>query len=73
MNDLKKELKSQMALKGITFTQVIEEMNNRRSKDNQTTIQNINNKITRGTIKYSDVLEILDILSLKVVWLPKED
>ncbi len=55
MNDLKKELKSQMALKGITFTQVIEEMNNRRSKDNQTTIQNINNKITRGTIKYSEV------------------
>ena len=48
-------------------------MNNRRSKDNQTTIQNINNKITRGTIKYSEVLEILDILSLKVVWLPKED
>ena len=73
MNDLKKELKSQMALKGITFTQVIEEMNNRRSKDNQTTIQNINNKITRGTIKYREVLEILDILSLKVVWLPKED
>ena len=73
MNDLKKELKSQMALIGITFTQVIEEMNNRRSKDNQTTIQNINNKITRGTIKYSEVLEILDILSLKVVWLPKED
>lgn len=73
MNGLKKELKSQMALKGITFTQVIEEMNNRRSKDNQTTIQNINNKITRGTIKYSEVLEILDILSLKVVWLPKED
>lgn len=73
MNDLKKELKSTMVLKDITFTQVIDEMNKRRSKDNQTTIQNINNKITRGTIKYSEVLEILDVLGLKVVWQPKED
>lgn len=43
-------------------------MNTNRSEDDQTTIQNISNKIMRGTIKYSEVLEIAAILNMNIIW-----
>lgn len=51
------------ALKGI-----VKEMNARRPADEQTTTQNISNKLSRGTIKYSEILEIADIIGYKIVW-----
>ena len=34
--------------------------------------QNLSNKLSRGTIKYSEVLEIAEAIDYKIVWLPKE-
>ena len=73
MNNLKNEIKSIIALKGLTFTQVVDKINENRADDNKTTVQNLNNKLTRGTIKYCEILGIADVLGLKIVWLPKED
>lgn len=53
-----------------TLTDVVKKMNERRSEDQKTTIQNISNKLTRGTIKYSEVLEIAEIIGLKIEWKP---
>lgn len=53
-----------------TLTDVVKRMNERRSEDQKTTIQNISNKLTRGTIKYSEVLEIAEIIGLKIEWKP---
>jgi hypothetical protein len=47
-------------------------MNESRSIDEQTTPQNISNKLTRGTIKYSEVKEIADIIGFKVVWVNEQ-
>mgnify|MGYP000791368067 FL=1 len=48
-------------------------MNKNRSEENQTTIQNISNKIMRGTIKYSEILEIAAILNMSIVWTEKSE
>jgi len=48
------------------------EILNKRYPEKPTTTQNISNKLTRGTIKYSEVKEIADIIGFKIDWLPKE-
>lgn len=56
-NSIHKEIKMNLARSGMTLTEVVSRMNKNRSEENQTTIQNISNKIMRGTIKYSEILE----------------
>lgn len=67
-NSIHKEIKMNLARSGMTLTEVVSRMNKNRSEDNQTTIQNISNKIIRGTIKYSEILEIAAILNMSIVW-----
>lgn len=67
-NSIHKEIKMNLARSGMTLTEVVSRMNKNRSEDNQTTIQNISNKIMRGTIKYSEILEIAAILNMSIVW-----
>lgn len=67
-NTIHKELKMNLARSGMTLTEVVSRMNKNRSEENQTTIQNISNKIMRGTIKYSEILEIAAILNMSIVW-----
>lgn len=49
-NSIHKEIKMNLARSGMTLTEVVSRMNKNRSEENQTTIQNISNKIMRGTI-----------------------
>lgn len=67
-NPIHKQIKMNLARSGMTLTEVVSKMNMNRSEDNQTTIQNISNKIMRGTIKYSEILEIATILNMSIVW-----
>lgn len=67
-NLIHKQIKMNLARSGMTLTEVVSKMNMNRSEDNQTTIQNISNKIMRGTIKYSEILEIAAILNMSIVW-----
>ena len=67
-NSIHKEIKMNLARSGMTLTDVVSRMNKNRSEENQTTIQNISNKIMRGTIKYSEILEIAAILNMSIVW-----
>ena len=67
-NSIHKEIKMNLARSGMTLTEVVSRMNKNRSEENQTTIQNISNKIMRGTIKYSEILEIAAILNMSIVW-----
>ena len=67
-NTIHKEIKMNLARSGMTLTEVVSRMNKNRSEENQTTIQNISNKIMRGTIKYSEILEIAAVLNMSIVW-----
>lgn len=62
------EIKSYIIRSGKTLTAVVEKINDSRPLEDRTTVQNISNKITRGTIKYSEALEIAAVLGLKITW-----
>lgn len=71
--DIKNEIKSKLAASGFTLTQVVEKMNEELEGEKQTTVQNISNKLSRGTIKYSEVKEIAKIIGMKIEWTKIEE
>lgn len=68
---LKEELKSIIIKSGWTMTQVVEELNKKHGKD--TTVQNFSSKLTRGTLKYTEVEEVLDLIGYRIEWIQKKD
>lgn len=67
-NQVHNEIKSIIAKNGLTLTEVVNRINQRRNPNDQTTVQNISNKLTRGTIKFSEVLEIASVIGIKLSW-----
>ena len=57
-NSIRNEIKSYIAASGWSLVDIVAKMNDSRPADEQTTPQNISNKLTRGTIKYSEVKEL---------------
>ncbi len=66
--EIRNEIKSYIAASGWTLTDIVKELNKRRPATEQTTTQNISNKLTRGTIKYSECKEIADVIGMKIEW-----
>lgn len=66
--DVKNEIKSYIAKSGWTLTNIVKEMNKTRLEGEQTTTQNISNKLARGTIKYSECKEIAEIIGFSIEW-----
>lgn len=66
--DIKNEIKSYIAKSGWTLTAIVKEMNKSRPESEQTTTQNISNKLSRGTIKYSECKEIAEIIGFSIEW-----
>jgi hypothetical protein len=68
---IRNEIKSYIARSGWKLIDIIVEYNKRLPVGEQTTIQNISNKLTRGTIKYKEVKDIADIIGYKLEWVKK--
>ena len=68
LKEIRNEVKSYIAQSGWTLTAIVEKMNENREEADKTTTQNISNKLSRGTIKYSEVKEIADIIGYEVKW-----
>lgn len=73
MNNIRNEVKSKLAESGYSLTYVVEQMNKNRDEEHKTTTQNISNKLTRGTIKYSEIKEIADIIGYKIKWIKEAE
>lgn len=69
-NEIRNEIKSHIARSGWTMTDIVKKMNETRAEEEWTTTQNITNKLARGTIKYSEVLEIARIIGYEIIWGP---
>lgn len=65
--NIRNEIKAHIARSEWTLTDIVKEMNNRHP-DEPTTSQNISNKLTRGTLKYSEAMEIAHIIGCKIEW-----
>lgn len=64
-NDVRNEIKSYIAKSGMTLKDIVAEYNKTHTP---TTTQNISNKLSRGTLKYQEALDIADIIGCKIVW-----
>lgn len=65
----KDDLKAIIIKSGWSMTAVVQEINNRNHTD--FTVQNFSAKLTRGTLKYLEVVEVLDIIGYEVQWIKK--
>ena len=66
-NIIRTKIKTFLAANGVTLTDVIKIMNERHP-DEPTTQQNITNKLARQTIKFTEVMEIADILEYDIIF-----
>jgi predicted DNA-binding ArsR family transcriptional regulator len=73
MTNIRNEVKSKLAESGYSLTYVVEQMNKNRDEEHKTTTQNISNKLSRGTIKYSEIKEIADIIGYKIKWVKEAE
>ena len=67
-DNVRNEIKAHIAASGWTLTDIVREMNKRRPESEHTTSQNISNKLTRGTLKYSEAKEIAAIIGCEIKW-----
>lgn len=68
--DIKNELKSYIVRSGFTMTEIVEKINEKYDRND--TVQNLSNKLGRGTIKYSEAKEIADIIGYNIEWIKNE-
>lgn len=68
-SEMQKFFKSKLAMSGMTFTKLIEEYN---KSNEHTTVSNINNKLSRGTIKYSEIVKLADIMGYDIQWVKRD-
>ena len=69
-NRTRQKIKSFLAMNGCTLKEVVEKMN-ANHPDTPTTAQNITNKLARETIKFSEVVEIAELLGYSVEFIPR--
>lgn len=66
MGNIRNEIKSYISASGWTLTDIVKAMNIRYNT--KTTSQNLSNKLSRGTIKYSECKQIAEIIGYKIEW-----
>lgn len=66
--DIKQQVKEYLLKENTTLTDLVSILNGNRLKEATTTVASLNNKLTRGTIKYSEIIEIAQALGYDVIW-----
>lgn len=64
---LKENLKAAIIKSGWTMTSVVEEINKRNGTDY--TVQNFSSKLSRGTLRYVEVEQVLEIIGYRIEWI----
>lgn len=66
---LKEDLKALIIKNGWTITAIVGEINKRNNTNYS--VQNFSSKLSRGTLRYLEVVEVLDIIGYQIEWLKK--
>jgi hypothetical protein len=66
---VKNDIKSIIVQSGWTMSAIIEALN--QKYDRTDTIQNLSNKLTRGTLRYSEAQEIAEIIGFEIKWVKR--
>ena len=68
IKSIKDEIKGHIALSGWQMGEVADRLSERKSK---VALQNLSNKLKKGTIKYSEVKKIAEITGYEIEWKKK--
>lgn len=69
-SEMQKFFKSKLAMSGMTFSKLIDEYN--KTIEQPTTVSNINNKLSRDTIKYSEIVKLADVMGYDIKWIKRD-
>ncbi len=69
--ELKDEIKAYIVSSGWSITDLNKELN--KLNNTEYTVQNLSSKIRKGSLKYSEVLQIADIIGYEIEWNRKKD
>lgn len=64
---IKNEVKSYIIKEGFTMKKIAGLLD----EESKVALQNLSNKLTRGTIRYSEIKQIADILGYEIKWIKK--
>ncbi len=67
LNKMRNEIKGYIRMRGYTYESLAIKMTELFNEKH--TPQEINNKLSRGSIKYSDVIKIARALDYKITWI----
>lgn len=67
---IKEEIKSEIVRQGFKMIDVVKALNEKYGKNDS--LANLSNKLARGTLKYSEALQIADIIGCEIIWRQKE-
>ncbi len=67
---IKEDIKILLIHSNKTMKELVDILNEKHNRND--TPQNLSNKLSRGTLKYSEALEIADALGYKIEWIKKE-
>lgn len=71
-NIVKQKIKLLIAENGYSFRQIVNELNKNRPANEQIAPSSFSNKLSRGSIRFVEVMEIADILGYTVEFIPKD-
>jgi len=66
--DIKQQIKEYLLKENLTMIDLVNILNEDKPKEEQTTASSLNNKLTRGSIKHSEVIEIAQAMGYDIVW-----
>ena len=67
--ELELQLKGILAGCGYSITRLVKELN---EKGNSTTVQNVSNKLKRGSLNYLEVVEMLEAIGYDIEWVKRK-
>jgi hypothetical protein len=66
---VKNDIKSVIVQSGWTMSAIIDALN--QKYDRTDTVQNLSNKLTRGTLRYGEAQEIAEVIGYEIKWVRK--
>ncbi len=70
--NIKNEIKSYLAATGITMTELVERLNNDLPEEKKTSVQNLSNKLSRGSLRYDEAQQIAKAIGKRIAWIDEE-
>jgi hypothetical protein len=66
---VKNDIKSIIVQSGWTMSAIIDALNEKFGRTD--TVQNLSNKLTRGTLRYSEAQEIAEVIGYEIKWVKR--